>query len=180
MILALHTIRRTIPDVLYSIVGDGEERAALEEMAARESLNEHVQFRGEPADEELIHCYQQCDLFVLPNRQVGRDFEGFGMVLLEAQACGKPVLAGGSGGTSETMCVPETGRVVPCDGPELLAAGVIDLLSDSARRKQMGEAARRWVVEHFDWSALSHQAQQLFDIRPGPVMAGVPLEAACP
>ena len=54
---------------------------------------------GEPNDADLVNCYQQCDLFVLPNRQVGWDIEGFGMVLLEAQACGKPVIAGASGGT---------------------------------------------------------------------------------
>ena len=67
------------------------------------------------ADDRLVQCYQQCDLFVLPNRQVGRDIEGFGMVLLEAQSCGKPVIAGASGGTAETMQPGETGYVVPCD-----------------------------------------------------------------
>ena len=121
MIRALPAIRRAVPDVLYAIVGDGEERAALEQLAEQEGVRQSVQFLGEVDDETLVRCYQQCDLFALPNRQVGGDIEGFGMVLLEAQACGRPVLAGASGGTAETMRVPETGRVVPCDRPQELA-----------------------------------------------------------
>ncbi len=162
MILALGKIREAIPDVLYAIVGDGSERPYLDELVVREGLHNHVQFLGEQDDELLVRCYQQCDLFVLPNRQVGRDIEGFGIVLLEAQACGKPVVAGASGGTAETMRIPETGRVVPCDGPDELAAVIIELLSDRNRLARMGVAARRWTVERFDWEALSRQARHLF------------------
>jgi phosphatidylinositol alpha-1,6-mannosyltransferase len=162
MIRAMRKVCESVPNVLYSIVGDGEERPALEDLVRGEGLGEHVQFAGEIADEGLLHCYQQCDLFALPNRQVGQDIEGFGMVLVEAQACGKPVLAGTSGGTSETMSVPETGVVVPCDGPRELAIAVADLLSDRDRLSQMGASARQWVVKHFDWVVLTGQAEKLF------------------
>jgi phosphatidylinositol alpha-1,6-mannosyltransferase len=162
MILALQKIRQVVPDVLYAIVGDGEEHEHLKELTSRAGLEQHVQFLGEMGDEGLIHCYQQCDLFALPNRQVGRDIEGFGMVLLEAQACGKPVLAGASGGTAETMRIPETGRVVCCDGPDELAETVSEWLADRAALARMGQAGRRWVVERFDWAALSRQAERLF------------------
>jgi phosphatidylinositol alpha-1,6-mannosyltransferase len=163
MIRALQSVRRSIPNVLYAIVGDGEERAFLNELVAGEGLSDQVQFLGEVNDQGLVRCYQQCDLFALPNRQVGQDIEGFGMVLVEAQACGKPVLAGASGGTAETMRLGETGLVVDCEGPDLLASAVIDLLQDKERLTRMGEAGRQWVVEHFDWEALAHQAGRLFD-----------------
>src|SRR5262249_29561593 len=117
---------------------------------------------GEIEDDAMVRCYQQCDLFALPNRQVGKDIEGFGMVLLEAQACGRPVLAGTSGGTAETMRIPETGRVVSCDDLDALAAMVIELLSDREKLDQMGVAGRQWVVDRFDWAALSRQAAELF------------------
>lgn len=162
MIRALGRVRQAVPDVLYAIVGDGWERSRLEQLVDQEGVREHVQFRGEISDDELIDCYQQCDLFVLPNRQVGHDIEGFGMVLLEAQACGKPVVAGASGGTAETMRVGETGLVVPCDGPDKLAEAVVELLGDEDRRRRMGQAGRQWVVERFDWAALGRQAEQLF------------------
>jgi phosphatidylinositol alpha-1,6-mannosyltransferase len=84
------------------------------------------------------------------------------MVLLEAQACGKPVVAGASGGTAETMRIPETGLVIPCEGPDQLAARVAELLADRQRLERMGRAARPWVVENFDWAALSRQAAELF------------------
>jgi hypothetical protein len=145
MILALRQIRKAIPDVLYAIVGEGEEGEYLRNLAEREGVKEHVQFLGEVDDGALIECYQQCDLFALPNRQVGRDIEGFGMVLLEAQACGKPVLAGASGGTAETMHVPTTGQVVCCDAPEPLAAAVSELLADRELLAQMAAVGRRAV-----------------------------------
>ncbi len=142
LILALNEVRRSVPDVLYVIVGDGERRGYLEALVSEHGLQDHVQFRGDIPDSELIRCYQQCDLFALPNREVNGDFEGFGMVLLEAQACGRPVLAGTSGGTAETMQVPETGRLVCCDRPEPIAAALVDLLSDRRGMEQMGQAAR--------------------------------------
>jgi phosphatidylinositol alpha-1,6-mannosyltransferase len=162
MIRALPAIRRAVPNVLYVIVGDGDERARLKQLAVDEGVQECVQFRGEPADNELIDCYQQCDLFVLANRQVGQDIEGFGMVLIEAQACGKPVVAGASGGTAETMQVPETGRIVNCDHPEKLAQTVAALLADDSLRAVMSQSARSWATSHFDWQALSQQALEIF------------------
>ncbi len=163
MILALASIRDAIPDVLFVIVGDGETRSQLEGLVADQEVEAHVQFLGELPDEELIQCYQQCDLFALPNRQVGTDIEGFGMVLLEAQACGRPVLAGASGGTSETLREGATGVLVECSDPSTLAAGVVDLLIDPERMDRMGEEARRWAVDQFDWEALTEQAMELFD-----------------
>ncbi len=176
LIRALHAVRRAIPDVLYAVVGDGEERGSLQALAAREGLGEHVQFAGEVADEELIRRYQQCDLFALPNREVGRDIEGFGMVLLEAQACGKPVIAGASGGTAETMDIPATGRVVDCGTPDDLAALVAELLADRDRLRAMGEAARAWACARFDWGELARQAGEVFD-RGAPPRAGRPVPA---
>jgi len=162
LIRALTTIREQIPDVLYVIVGDGEERGTLHQLVEDLGLHSHVQFRGEPTDDELIECYQQCDVFVLPNREVSGDFEGFGMVLIEAQACGKPVIAGASGGTAETMRLGETGLVVNCAGPDLVADKVAQLLQDDLLRTQMGLAARQWVLKHFDWPQLVAQAASTF------------------
>jgi phosphatidylinositol alpha-1,6-mannosyltransferase len=179
MILALHAIKKTIPNVLYAVVGDGEERGFLSELVASEKLDDCVQFLGEVGDAGLVKCYQQCDLFALPNRQVGQDIEGFGMVLVEAQACGKPVLAGASGGTAETMRIPDTGLVVDCEGPERLADAVIELLRDGERLADMGRAGRQWAVEHFDWAVLARQAGRLFQDEEAPESAML-AEAAVP
>jgi phosphatidylinositol alpha-1,6-mannosyltransferase len=162
MIRALSAIRRSVPNVLFAIAGEGEERAELEALAHSEGVADQVQFLGEITDAQLLDCYRQCDLFALANRQVGQDIEGFGMVLLEAQSCGKPVLAGASGGTAETMRPGETGRIVDCTRPDTLAATVTELLNDSHLRTSMGHAARQWAVAQFDWSSLSRRAERLF------------------
>jgi len=171
MLQAMRVLSRTIPNVLYVIVGDGEERSALHESVDRLGLRADVQFFGEASEDDLVRCYQQCDVFVLPNRDVGGEIEGFGIVLLEAQACGKPVVAGHSGGTAETMQVPDTGRLVDCESPDELALVVADLLTDLPQRARMQDAARQWV-ERFDWSALAFQAAELFGIGGRAAMVG--------
>jgi phosphatidylinositol alpha-1,6-mannosyltransferase len=163
MIRAMRQLRDEFPDVLYVAIGDGEERAELERIVAAEGVQANVQLVGETDDRRLIASYQQCDLFILPNRQVNEDIEGFGMVLLEAQACGKPVIAGASGGTSEAMHSPDTGRIAACETPEGIVPVVADLLRDRSLRQAMGQQGREWTVRNFDWSALSQQAGELFD-----------------
>jgi phosphatidylinositol alpha-1,6-mannosyltransferase len=161
LIRALPAIRVRCPDVLYSIVGEGWERQYLNEVVAECGVGDLVQFRSITADEDLIECYQQCDIFALPNRQVGWDFEGFGIVMLEAQACGKAVITGLSGGTSETISPSRTGELVACEAPDQLALIVADLLCDGERSSAMGARGRQWVVEHFDWRIASDQARDI-------------------
>ena len=162
LIQAVKLLREQLPNLHYAIVGDGEEAKNLRELVQREGLQDRVQFLSEISDAQLMQCYQQCDLFALPNRAVGRDIEGFGMVLLEAQACGRPVLAGDSGGTAETMRIPETGCIVDCTKPEPLAAALAELFTKPARLDEMGRQGRMWVCERFDWEALAKEAQAVF------------------
>lgn len=162
LIRALPKIREVVPNVLYAIVGDGDERAALEQLTAQLEVQQHVQFLGALTDEAIIPCYQQCDLFALPNREVDGDFEGFGIVLLEAQACGKPVIAGDSGGTAETMVHGETGEIVDCTGPVELVDAVTKQLKDGRRRSKMGCIGRAWVVDHLSWAKLAGRAATMF------------------
>ena len=162
MIRALSSVRDRCPDVLYSMIGEGWEREYLERLVSECGVGDSVQFRSIDSDRELIECYQQCDLFVLPNRQIGWDFEGFGIVLLEAQACGKPVVAGASGGTAETLLPHITGEIVPCNGPMELGRIVADMLSQPSRLATMGERAREWAAQNFDWAPLAEQARRVF------------------
>lgn len=168
MIRALPEIKRRCPDVLYVIVGDGPDRARIEGLVAEHKVADLVQFRKITGDDELIRCYQQCDLFALPNRRVDWDIEGFGIVLLEAQSCGKPVLTGSSGGTAETLEPGRTGEIVSCDAPDSLADSVSALLSDPERRATLGAQARQRILERFDWPRLARQAAALFGVHAVP------------
>lgn len=162
MIEVTARLRERFPDLLLAIIGAGEERARLEDMVTRLGVSNHVKFMGELSDADLLHCYQQCDVFALANRTIGKDVEGFGMVLLEAQSCGRPVLAGASGGTAETLRPNESGVVVPCDRPDEPTAALAELLSDPAKLSAMGLSGRAWVAGKFDWPILAAEAQKLF------------------
>ncbi|HXQ23107.1 MAG TPA: glycosyltransferase family 4 protein [Candidatus Acidoferrales bacterium] len=164
MIEAVGMLRQPFPSVLYAIAGDGEERGALEEQVRRAGLTEYVQFHGALDEAALLHAYQQCDLFVLPNRSVAGDFEGFGMVLLEAQACGRPVIAGASGGTAEAVRAGETGLIVDCTQPAALATAVTGLLHDLPLRQRMGAEGRRWVEDCFDFDTRASMSARLLEI----------------
>jgi phosphatidyl-myo-inositol dimannoside synthase len=162
LIRALPKLLERYPNLLYSIAGEGWERTYLDGIVAELGVGHAVQFRGTPKDDELVKCYQQCDLFALTNRQVGWDFEGFGIVLLEAQACGRPVLAGASGGTAETLDVGRTGFIADCSTPDRVAEAIRDALASPDRLESMGRLARDWVSSRFDWSALVPQAMTMF------------------
>ncbi|MHA7924492.1 MAG: glycosyltransferase family 4 protein [Marinobacter sp.] len=162
MIRALPALVREFPNINYAIIGGGSERPVLEEIAHELGVSDKVQFLGEVDDSEMIACYRHCDFFVLPNRRVGNDDEGFGMVLLEAQACGRPVLAGASGGTRETLEEGVTGIMVDCTVPENIVDAVTDLLRNPEQLDSMGEQGRQHVETRFSWKTLAQKASELF------------------
>lgn len=162
LIRALPQVRVRIPNVLYAIIGDGADRSRLEQLVNTLGLSDHVRFYGTIDDDVIRRAYQQCDLFALPNHEVNGDFEGFGIVLLEAQACGKPVIAGASGGTKEAVDSGKTGLIMDCEIHCDLARIISELLLDAQRRDELGRQARQWTTERFDWQCLSKRAQFLF------------------
>lgn len=164
MIRAMPKLKKSIPTVKYAICGDGEERDALEGLVKDLNLEDSVQFIGGVDDETLKKCYQQCDIFVLANRTIGDDIEGFGMVLIEAQACGRPVIAGDSGGTKETLTEGQTGFIVNCDTEDQLCQKIIYLFNNEDELSSMGQKGRELVTSRFDWNLLSRQADSIFNV----------------
>jgi phosphatidylinositol alpha-1,6-mannosyltransferase len=162
MIEAMPTILAAHPKTLYCIIGDGDQKPRLLKLVSELKLDKNVLFLNEISDEQMIMCYQQCDIFILPNRTIDNDIEGFGMVLVEAQACGKVVIAGDSGGTAETMLAEQTGFIIDCTNPDLIAAKINQLLSDKVLIKSMGEKGLEFVNELFDWKPHVVKAKKLF------------------
>jgi phosphatidylinositol alpha-1,6-mannosyltransferase len=162
MIKAIPQILNTVPNFLYAIVGEGEELNALVKLSAELEVEKHVQFLKGITDEQMIDCYQQCDLFILPNRTINNDIEGFGMVLVEAQSCGKPVIAGDSGGTKETMLLGKSGVIIDATQSSNIASTVVGMLSDEQKLTDMGSKGREHVLQSLDWKALVQRAKELF------------------
>ncbi len=161
VIKALPLIRKKYPNIKYLIVGSGEEFESLKLLAKEEGVQDNVIFTGRISDEERSAYYAACDIFVMPNRQIGADIEGFGIVFLEAGAAGKPVIGGRSGGTGEAIQDGVTGLRVDGENVEAIAAAVIDLLADSKKAHAMGEQGKLRVKTAFAWDSIVDRTRQV-------------------
>lgn len=163
---ALAALGPRLTRVRYVIVGDGEERPRLESMVRRLGLEAIVRFIGRVSASDLPRYYAAADVFVHPNRNEGGDFEGFGIVFLEAAACGIPAIGGRSGGVSEAVVDDETGLLVSGTDATELRDAMLGLLDDRDRRRAFGAAARARVLRDFTWQRAADQVavlhQQLF------------------
>ena len=110
-------------------------------------------FSGEVSDEELPRYYAAGDVFAMPcrTRLGGFEVEGWGNVFLEAAACGRPVVAGNSGGAPEAVDDGVTGLVVDGSHPGAVAESVGALLADTERARAMGKAGRARVERSYTW-----------------------------
>jgi colanic acid/amylovoran biosynthesis glycosyltransferase len=146
---ALSQLREEGIYALTTFVGDGPERAQLEQLA--EELRLDVRFAGAVGQDELRAFYEDAQLFCLPTFA-----EGLGVVLLEAMACGLPVVSSLVMGVPEVVDDGETGLLVRPGRPDLLAEAIERLAAAPDLRERMGRAGRRRVVEEFD---VKHEAQ---------------------
>lgn len=170
MLEALPLIRECFPNVLYCIVGIGPEEKAIRDRIHSLNLEGHVHLWGRVSDEELVLLYNACEIFVMPSREIpeGGHIEGFGIVYLEANACGKPVIGGRSGGVGEAIQDGETGFLVDPARPEEIAGKVIEFLSRPERAEEMGACGLRRVRQAFNWEQYVDQAYQWLEERPLP------------
>ena len=163
LVKAMPHLLKQFPNLFYAIVGRGECEDELRNSVTELGLTDHVGIYTDLDDEALVKSYQQCDIFILPNRTIGNDIEGFGMVLVEAQACGKPVIAGDSGGTAETMLVGESGEIIDCSSPERLASALNDVLKNK-EFLNFGDKGLIHVRSTLDWNAHVEKAKALFKL----------------
>ena len=154
---ALPGLLKEFPELRYVIAGQGPERIALESLAKALGIEQHVQFTGKVSDDELVSLYQNATLLVLPTRAQGASVEGFGLVFLEAAACGLPCIAGASGGVPEAVRHAETGLLVPPEDVTAFSEAVSALLKDPSLRESMSRNARRFsLVREQQWQQFVH------------------------
>ena len=161
LIKSMPALLKEFPDLFYAVVGRGECYDELISLVDQHELHDNVCVYPDMDDEALIKCYQQCDIFILPNRTIDNDIEGFGMVLVEAQVCGKPVIAGDSGGTRETMNIGKTGHIIDCSSTENLLNGLSPILRN--REIVDGEVdIADYAKNRFNWDQHVAKAKRLF------------------
>lgn len=147
---------RMVKDAELFIVGEGSDEEALRKQA--EPVKDRVHFMEPLSDEDLKAAFSDCDIFVLPSIEKS---EAFGIVQLEAMACGKPVI-----NTDLKTSVPlvslhdQTGLTVKAGDPDDLAAAMNRLVSDDSLNETFGENARRRVLEHFDINIMTSNVKK--------------------
>jgi L-malate glycosyltransferase len=141
--------------VKLAIVGDGPERARTVQLAAEAELTDHLEILGEQDD--VRGLLSSADVFLLPSAQ-----ESFGLAALEAMACELPVVASRVGGLPEVIEDGVTGFLFPPEDTPGMAARVVALLDDPARRAEIARAARASVVERFCDGAIVPQYEALY------------------
>lgn len=148
-------------DVHYAIIGIGEDHDYLRQLAAEQGVAGRVHLLGHVDPADLPRWYCAADLFAMPNREIDGDTEGFGMVFVEAAACGTPSLAGLAGGTGAAVLDGETGLRV--EGADLAAVtrALARLLADEALRRRLAEAGRRRAEQELAWERVAEKTAVL-------------------
>jgi phosphatidylinositol alpha-1,6-mannosyltransferase len=144
------------PCVQVAIAGGGRQRPALDALVEKLQLGARARLLGRVPDDALALLYGSADVFAMPcrDRWLGLEAEGFGIVFLEAAACGVPVVAGRSGGSHEAVVDGVTGFVVDGRAADEVGDAVRRLLVDRELREHMGLAARDRAVTEFSYERL--------------------------
>src|SRR5512139_4260839 len=155
MIRAVAQLRTEGIPVHYVIAGIGEDADYLDGLIGEHNLHGVVHRIGAISEADLPRWMNACDVFAMPNREIDGDNEGFGMVFIEAAACGKPSLAGEAGGTGSAVLHEETG--VRVDGNETgnIVSGLRLLLTDPHVTRALGEAGLNRVESKFSWEQVA-------------------------
>ena len=146
LIEALAILKPTIPNIRLLAVGEGEGLPKMQALAERLNLSESVLFAGPVANQETVSFYNASDIFVFPTLTV----EGLPFVMIEAMACGKPVIASDIGGNAEVIHDGENGILIKPGQPQLIADQIRILLSDRTHAECLGKCAMATVAKDFN------------------------------
>ena len=158
-IRALPAIAKACPNVTYLVIGRGDDQPRLAQLAQDLGVAERVIFAGFVPNEELVDHYRLADVYVMPSQ------EGFGIVYLEAMACGIPVISGDDDGSADPLQDGRLGWRVPHRDPDAVATACIEALQGKDRRCD-GPWLREQALAKFSKAALAQQLKQLLDEAP--------------
>jgi phosphatidyl-myo-inositol dimannoside synthase len=153
-IRALPKILQSYPDVKYLVVGRGDDQPRLAQLAAELGVSDRVVFAGFVATDDLVAHYNLADAYIMPSQ------EGFGIVYLEAMACGKPVLSGDADGSADPVQDGRLGWRVPHRDPEQVAIACQEILQGADQRCD-GDWLRQQALSIFDKPVFAQRTIEL-------------------
>lgn len=142
-------------DVQYTLIGIGEDQDYLLDLAREHGVADRIHLLGHVSADDLPRWYNACDVFAMPNREINGDTEGFGMVFIEAAACGKPAIAGMAGGTAAAVVHDVTGLRINGDDEKDVARALIHVLMDNALKDALGKQGYKRALNDFAWEQVA-------------------------
>lgn len=161
VIQTLPQVLKEFPDLKYLIVGDGPNQEYLINLIKELNLTNQVKIIGPVPESHLPSYYQIADIFIMINRRIGEDVEGFGISFLEANAFSKPVIGGRSGGVTEAIIDGKTGWLVDPLNQKEIADKIISLLKNKNLSDLLGQQGKKRVFEDFNWLDRSNQLMKI-------------------
>ena len=143
------------PELVYLVVGEGQERPNIEAAIARHKLGQHLKLLGKVDNDLYEATYNGADIFVMPNINVPGDMEGFGLVLLEASLCALPVVAADTEGIKDAVQNGKNGVLVPVRDVAAFTRVISKFLDDKAQARQFGQQSRRFTLDNYQWSKIA-------------------------
>ena len=156
LIAALARLAPRVPELQLVVAGGGDDQSWFEQIAEKCGVRRHVHFLRGLSYAEIAACYSACEIFAMPSRG-----EGFGLVYLEAMACGKPVIGGSHGGAPEVIEDGKTGFLVQHGEADQLANSLQKLLADPALGREMGARGRERVEKEFHFETFANSLKHI-------------------
>lgn len=158
---SLVDVKKVIPDVKLIVGGKGELLEFYRSKTEELGLEDNVEFKGFLSDEEVISCYQESELFVLPS--ISSLQEGFGIVVLEALSCETPVISTTIVGVSDDVIKTQSGIIIEPKNTGMLTESIVKILSDKKLIEDMGKRGRQLVKEKYEWKKISESIHKLYE-----------------
>jgi len=148
-----------IPSLKYILVGSGDDLPRIKSLIRELQLEDHVILPGFVSDEEVVDYYNLCDVFVMPSKK-----EGFGIVFLEALACGKPVICGNKDGSVDAVLNGELGLLVDPDNVDEIAKAIVNVLKGEIDKRLLdGEYLRQRVIEEYGFKRFKQKLKMVIE-----------------
>jgi glycosyltransferase involved in cell wall biosynthesis len=151
--------------VLYVLAGSGPEERKVREAVRECRLEERVKLLGRISDSDRNLLLHTADVFVQPNIRVPGDMEGFGIAVIEAAMCARPVVAANLEGLKDAVRDGESGVLVEPENAQAFRTAIMSLLDGDAARRALGERARRFSVAHYHWEVVSRFYKEALETR---------------
>jgi phosphatidylinositol alpha-1,6-mannosyltransferase len=148
-------------DAHYALIGIGEDWDYLSDLAKELGVSERLHLLGHVSPEDLPRWYNASDVFVMANREINGDTEGFGMVFLEAAACGKPAIAGDAGGTGAAVVDGETGFRVDGNCVAAVSTALLAVLNNTNLAAHMASTGLARAQTEFSWDSVAEKTHLL-------------------